>query len=367
MEANTIGKEFLSDCSVDGKIYAIPYSAIKSPRYCIVTRTELADKYAPDGLETLEDYGLFLKKIKEHERDRYPGFVISDHIFRSYLKGNGYYSNQDDFIYFKWDENGDNPYMLEQTQEFQNAYQLLRDWKEKGYVVPNNAKQKMHGIADGIIASYHVPMEEIDNLFAYGPGMQVQFKVLPLYMESTALLNTSARGTAISENCKNPERVLMFIEWIHSSQKSYDLFTYGVEGKNYILQDGKLSFPKGEVQSLDAWKNYGAGFFQDFRYLRIVPDVDPDFMQTYQSSSLKNIKTYGELQEQHPSISLDRLIKGNDPMRGIVTVYLQNFKTFTQSIDLGNFRMSAEELREKQKEAGIDKVLELYRTLGFSN
>lgn len=360
LSASSIGEEYLSDCSVNGKLYAIPYNTLKSPRFCIVTRAELADKYAPDGLETLEDYGEFLKRIKENEADTYPGFVQSSYFLRSYMVGNGYYSDLDDFLYFRWDENGKNPYTAEQTPEFLSAFELLKDWKAKEYIVPNNAKKKYFDMGDGSLASYHVPMQESDQLFAITPGMQVQLKMLPLYMKSKHLLNTSAWGTAIAKTCKNPDRVLMFIEWIHSSQKNYDLFTYGVEGENYILQGENITYPRGEVQPLDTWKYYGGGFFQDFRYDRVFPSVYPGFKQAYQNSVLENIKTSGELREQRRE-TLNGLAQEYDQIRGYVTTYIQNMQYFFQSIDAGAFRISIEELKENQKEARVDKVLELYR------
>ncbi len=360
LASSSIGKEYLTGASSNGKLYAIPYYALKSPRYCIVTRAELADKYAPEGIETLEEYGEFLRRVGENESYTYPGFVRSSQFFRSYMMGNGYYSDLDEYLFFRWDEKGKNPYTSERTPEFLNAYELLKDWKVKEYVVPNNAKQKYFDPSDGSLASYLVPMQESDQIFSIIPGSQVQLKMLPLYRKSPHLLNTSPWGTAIAENCRNPERVLMFIEWIHSNQKNYDHFTYGVEGENYILQGENLTFPRGEVQPLYTWKYYGAVFYQDFRYERIIQNVYPEFKQVYQNSTLENIKASGDLREQRKE-ALKGLTQEYEQIRGYVTAYYQNMEYFFQSIDSGAFRISPEELKEKQKAAGIDKVLDLCR------
>jgi putative aldouronate transport system substrate-binding protein len=365
LAANNFGKEYLSDCSVDGKLYAIPYNAVNNPRYGIVTRAELAEKYAPEGIETLEDYGVFLKKVKENEKDTYPAYVVSSVFFTSYLQGNGYFSEKGDFLFSRWDENGKNLYTLDQTPEFINAYELLLDWKTKGFAVPNIGKQNFYGMFNGVFASYLTPMNQISNSFESVPDMQVQLKVIPLYMESLHLLNASAWGIAVAENCPNPERVLMFVDWIHSSQKNYDLFTHGVEGTNYKMEGENLTFPRGEVRPLDTWKYFGAGFFQDFRYERIIPVFDPNFRQVYQESGTRNVKTYAQLRNQRlktmNETKIEQMEKEYDQVQGIVAAYYRNIQSFSQSIDSGNFRMTVEELREKQKEAGIDKVLEVYR------
>ncbi len=362
LAASSIGKEYLSDCSYNGELYAIPNNALKSPRYCIVTRSELADKYAPEGLETLEDYGEFLKRVKENETFTYPGFVMSRYFLRSYLLGNGYFNDMDDFVFYRWDENGKTPYTAEQTPEFLDACELLREWKAKEYIVPNNAKQKYVNLSDGSLASYHTPMEDADNLFAVSPGLTSHLKALPLYMESPHLQTTSAWGLAIAPNCKNPDRVLMLIEWIHSSQKNYDLFTYGVEGTNYILQDEYLTFPRGDVRQLVTWKYYGAGFFEDYRYKRIISGIDPNFLSVYREASLKNVKTYGVSYEQRQKAQ-EGLERDYDQIRGMVTKYSQNMEYFMQSIDSGSFRISIEELKENQKEAGVDTILDLFRKI----
>lgn len=154
----------------------------------------------------------------------------------------------------------------------------------------------------------------------------------------------------------------MLIEWIHSSQKNYDLFTYGVEGTNYILQDEYLTFPRGDVRQLVTWKYYGAGFFEDYRYKRIISGIDPDFLSVYREASLKNVKTYGVSYEQRQKAQ-EGLERDYDQIRGMVTKYSQNMEYFMQSIDSGSFRISIEELKENQKEAGVDTILDLFRKI----
>ena len=56
----------------------------------------------------------------------------------------------------------------------------------------------------------------------------------------------AGNGTAISINSKNPERSLMFLEYILTDEEAYHLMYNGVEGVNYALtEDGKLTRPEG--------------------------------------------------------------------------------------------------------------------------
>ena len=120
---NQIGRDYLYYGSVDGKLYLMPYYGIENPRYCIVTKKEFAEKYAPDGLETMEDYGEFLKKINENEKGILPGDVNAYYFFTAYLEGNGYYTEFATYFFSRFDEPA-NIYAIEQTPEFIDAWRL---------------------------------------------------------------------------------------------------------------------------------------------------------------------------------------------------------------------------------------------------
>lgn len=365
--ANPLGRDYFSGYSADGSLYAIPYNGISNPRRCVVTRAELAGKYAPEGLETLEDYGLFLEKIKENEsKFSYPGVVDSHEFFQAYMEGNGYFGNVATFLFSRWDENGENLYSIEQTPEFIDALHLVKNWKEKQYILPDTRQQHLYTIENGKVASMLLRMEHVSDFFSIASRSDAQFKVIPLYMESLHLLYTSARGVAVSQSSLNPERVLMFMEWIHGSQSNYDLFMYGVEGTNYILENESMRFPNAEVDPLDAWKNYGADFFRDFRYDRIVSNVDSNFRQVYQEASFVNIKTSLDLYQmiqkkvEDQQTEMEELGRQFSQTDEIINSYFENMNTFIQTVESGIFGMTVDELKTKQKEAGIETVLDLY-------
>lgn len=73
-------------------------------------------------------------------------------------------------------------------------------------------------------------------------------------------------------------------------------------------------------------------------------------------------KTYGVSYEQRQKAQ-EGLERDYDQIRGMVTKYSQNMEYFMQSIDSGSFRISIEELKENQKEAGVDTILDLFRKI----
>ena len=98
--------------------------------------------------------------------------------------------------------------------------------------------------------------------------MQEEYEVFPLYMDSIHALSTSTYSIGISKSCRHPERVMMFIEWLHSSQEAYNLFMYGVKDRNYILQDGKIGFTADIKQNYYIGGWLGSWYFKDMRYER---------------------------------------------------------------------------------------------------
>lgn len=60
----------------------------------------------------------------------------------------------------------------------------------------------------------------------------------------------------ISEKSKCADRIFMFLEWIYSEQENYDLLMYGIKGKHYELEKGRIKLPEGNnaVESFHSWK-----------------------------------------------------------------------------------------------------------------
>ncbi len=370
---NDLGRDYLTDCTADGKLYAVPYNGISNPRACVIAKEDLAKKYAPDGLETMEDYGEFLKRVKENEQGIVPGLVYSYEFLQAYMEGNGYYTSMASFVYSRWDQNGEGLYALEQTPEFMDAYELLQLWKSRGYILKNNQEEGRYPITGKSLASMLVPMNSVSDRFTYSHiENDARLKVIPLYMQSLHYINSFAQSVAVSRTCENPERLMMFMEWLHNSQKNYDLFMYGQEGVNYVLKNGSMDISQTELKALGLWKYMGAGFFQDYRYERVIANVDADFRQIYLDSSFKNVRTKGELKEQIQErremneVNMGELEKQYPAVSAAMDKYYSNLEKFTQAIDNGSFNMTTDDLKEKQKESGIEQALKLFqKELGF--
>jgi putative aldouronate transport system substrate-binding protein len=357
---NHVGRDYLYQGSVDGKLYLMPYYMIENPRYCIVTAKELAEKYASGGIETMEDYGEFLKKIKENEKGILPGAVYAQDFFTAYMEGNGYYNEFATFFFSRFNE-PENIYALEQTSEFIDAWHLLTQWYAEGYIEEN---RNTNTLLNGKLASELASLMNIEGVLGQLSTAETQFTIIPLYMESTVLINTSGRGLVISNTCTIPERVVSFVEWIHESQEHYDLFRYGVKDRNYSLQGDRITLSKS-VKPLTTW--FAADYFKDIRYERLTPNLDANFKEVYQEAGFKNTVTTKQLYEKYEEKAaedpktLEDLTREYEQVEKLIQVYFANMKEFLSAIDEGRFHISPDELTEKQKEAGVEQILSLYR------
>lgn len=361
--ASKAGDEYLYNGSIDGKLYIIPYNNFSCPRYCVAARKDLVDKYAQKGLETLEDYGEFLKAVKENEKELIPGVVFSSHFFDAYMKGNGYYEAYASYIYNSWN-NGGGVTPFENTGEILNAYNMFRDWRSNEYA-PRNPESYYDPfyVSNNMIASQLVRVNELSSLKLEKLSNDFEYGLYPLYTKSTHLLFGNPTGIGIASGSTKAERVLMFIEWLHKSQDNYDLFRYGVKGRNYNLDGEKLVFSESTKEISYVWDNV-TRFFSDYRYERVsLFDVE-EYRRMLRDASLKNVKTTREIPNPFNDMEMDEKVKLSsefESLNPVLEQYHNNMSSFYSDMDRGYFSITPQDLKELQKEAGVDWVVEYYK------
>ncbi|NLC69095.1 MAG: extracellular solute-binding protein [Clostridiaceae bacterium] len=377
LKSTEAGQILLKSVTVNGRQYMIPWNYFDCPRACIVARKDLVSKYSANGFKTLEKYGNFLKEVKENEQGVLPGFVYSSKFFDVYIKGNGYYSNFASWFYSKITSKQLSVYPIVDLSEFIDSYNLLKNWKDNGYVVEDVSKFDYYTrLHSGELASLLLAIRDINDYFKLASPGKFEYGIYPLYMDSTHELPVYSQGLVISKYSKNPERVLMFVEWLHSSQENYDLFMYGIQDKNYELAGDSIYFPSNAAP-LQKWSLMGAEFFKNCKFERSSLVETNEYRKVLLDASLKNVITSEELMMETYGMSADELIEDfikdkewqeeisnmQKYLDGILDKYYDNMVKFFEYIDSGHFVITPEELREKQKEAGVDKIVEYYGKL----
>ena len=147
----------------------------------------------------------------------------------------------------------------------------------------------------------------------------------------------AGNGTAISINSKNPERSLMFLEYILTDEEAYHLMYNGVEGVNYALtEDGKLTRPEGVDPSENIGTiNLGMG----------MNNIDLQY---------PNLEDWDVAHEKETELYDKSVIPAE------IAAIANVLATYKVPLDMGT--VDPEEglplLRQKLNEAGIEKVIE---------
>lgn len=121
----------------------------------------------------------------------------------------------------------------------------MREWADKGYWGKDVLSATMGGKENfraGNSAGYLTHAQ--DWIGQYGADIKAQPESDP-YFFTFAEANKKIKrkmgvdnSTVISTNSANPERALMVIEKFMTDESYYNLIQYGIEGKQYVIEDG---------------------------------------------------------------------------------------------------------------------------------
>jgi putative aldouronate transport system substrate-binding protein len=135
---------------------------------------------------------------------------------------------------------------MERTEAFREASAIRERWYQKGWI-PQNAMNDTETVAllnDGKYAASIRGVQDAAGGITSGPG---EAKTYVMYPDSLASIGgTLGNMVCFNRNAKNPERTMMFLEWMNASQENYSAVMYGIEGTTYVIEDGVLNYPAGQ-------------------------------------------------------------------------------------------------------------------------
>lgn len=236
------------------QIMCVPYDNPTTNRAYVTYREDLREKYGlPEKMDTIEAIENYIEVITANE-DIQPinnivGSVMWDNAMNAmatkYSLDSQFGGSNFDMTYVLTDEDI-TIVPLEQTDAFMEASQIRRRWYEKGWIPSNamNDTETVNGIDDG---KYACTIRWTEDAYKplNGPGEK---GACMLYPDSFCVQSSSLGNVmAFNKNAANPERAMMFLEWMNESQENYDSVLYGIEDVTYVLdEDGSVWYPEGE-------------------------------------------------------------------------------------------------------------------------
>ncbi len=355
--------ERIKSATHDEKVLYIPNMDISTSRYCALVRKDLLEKYNIASIKDISEYEAFLKKILESEPNVLPGYINAFSFMDFYALSQGYLSL--DSIYAQIKNDSFEMYTIDKLSEFDNAYNALKEWSDKGLIsVKNEDIMKLLG---GEGASTIVNINMLEQLEGYLSNIpNVQFEIFPLCMDKIQVRpNSSSGGIAIAKNSENAKNVIQFYEWVQSSQENYDLFMNGVKDKHYTLDNGAFKVNGTKYQNaVSGW--FGSQNFKNYKMHRSSIFSQERYVSLLEMLNFENTQTFEVLAKQ--SLSPEMLgsedsadiIKLNEEMEKIKDLGQEingSYMKFMQEISLGDFSKSANEYKEMLKHDRLDEFI----------
>ena len=333
--------EELVQASYNGNIMGIPARMPLSLRMSVMVRKDLMEKFGLNEISTLENYETYLKAINEGEV-KIPSATWLNTIYL-FPQMYGYFNINYNLV-FKMDDADMKLIPWEQTPEFKEAYYILKDWNNKGYI--NNRMNIESSLVDGNLGSLFTPWVVADYYMRSVADKKYEMKTFALYSDKPVrLLSNTTAIVLFNKNAQNPERALNFLEWVQSSQENYDLLMYGIEGEQYSLKGRSLVFPEGK-NKYSGWD--GNAVFTNIDYIRPFGSYPPDYWTTYRENVLKNSVVS----------PVDGFIPDISSITDMINKRQDEYDFFENGIKNGLFNdIVLDDFIKKQKDTGIDLIV----------
>lgn len=343
----------LAEGMVDGKLVALPSLYPLATSNLVVVRGDYLTKYNIPDIKTYDDYTNYLKTVKENEMNITPG-CMSGNIVELFARPLGYIvldSNQ--WLVYKKDDPDMKVLAWEQTPEFKTAVKDIVLWYKNGYMSPNIQDIDPTKVSSNI--TYASIRYYEDGGMTFNNPNGITQKIFLLHPDTKVYRSDSIGGIldngALVFNAKsqNVERALMFLNWVQQSQENYDLFMYGIEGKNYKLADGMIRLMDGENYEKTSYLFWpGCMTFRNIEYDRIFKSATEKQKQLNFIKSNTQYMPHSGFYPNYTSLS-DNI----DYRRNIIQNINDNLCNGTYTLD------EAERDIEELKTHGSAKIIEV--------
>ena len=271
----------------NGKIYAIPFGNKPysgSMQYFDV-RGDVLDElgYAPEDITTLEQ----LEEVFAECKEKYPDMrTVMNIDFLPYAlwsycgEGTRSMNEGNDFVYLNEEEEGDKVYSYFESEEFKNLCEITSRWAEAGYIdkdlITNPSQSDADWNAANCLARNGMPGSLISTTLKTADPDAYETMVMVGEQEKIKTKDYDW-GIAISAaDQENVSRWLDLFNWMYQDQEHYNFCVYGVEGKDYeVNEDGTITKLVSD-SFIDSW------FMEAIPYNTYDPSFDQETIDEYE-------------------------------------------------------------------------------------
>ncbi len=283
---NRLDPGTLKTVTRDGKIVAIPSNVYYTNKPVVLVREDLFQKYEMSTITNIEDINTFMDMVKKGEEKKYSLALESDQAIWETFVGYYGYTILNTYplgLLYKTDDPKMKIIAIEKIPELVEIFEIGKNWMNRDYYLKGLSPYKRaNSLNIGIFAAYITRQLAVFEINTILEEQNKGFKYLefPLFPSVVGQRYEYQQGLMVNKKSENPERALMFLEWVHKNQKNYDLLRYGIKGKNYSLKNNQLTLPRDE-ESQYAY-SYGDQLYPAF--------INWDYERIYEGSSNEYLK-----------------------------------------------------------------------------
>jgi putative aldouronate transport system substrate-binding protein len=263
----------LAAAKLDGKLYVVPSLEPTSSRRIVAVRDDLLARTGSTSIGSYDELETFLARVHAAEPNIIP-LSYFDLSVGMFAEAAGYepldYWNG---LVYRRDDPAMKVIPWERTPAFRDAISRLKKWGDNGWLVSFNGWYFIpidaSLVTSGRVAAFlgTLGQEETWNAeVANGTSFPWRYKAFTLSPTTVSDRSLPTAGAiAVSAGSKNPERVLLFLDWLHASQDAYDLVMYGVKGKDWTPTNDAVGIPRGTDAATAYMNGEGRNGFADLR------------------------------------------------------------------------------------------------------
>jgi putative aldouronate transport system substrate-binding protein len=368
--------EYIENNKFYGKNYAIPITNTFMDMEGVIYRKDLLDKYNLKPISSYDDLYYFLTKVSENEKDMQPyGSYGTKGFFRLFQEPSKRQLNGRVFSFLNYIDvaissdgksvsgiaaygDSDDEYKGFDPQYGKQYYMnYFNNCAKFNKFIPKDALSNPGGNGKDLAAYYTTLSSfttEVSNIKAKNKSAELEF--WPIYENSQKML-PGAQATdykawnflCVPATSKKIDRTMEFLDWVFSSQENNDLFTYGIEGVNWIAEGTNLWKVKEGVNTDANYKFPGYELTWSPMYHRTPAGV-PENIQKYFNYEYK------------PDTFKKTVLAGFDfnqePVKAEIAIcnsYAAEYLQFLQC-GLNDPETNLKNLNKELKESGVEKI-----------
>ncbi len=359
-----------SESMIKGRSYMVTTSSPDRKVPVFIYREDLRKKYGVEPINRFSDIEPYLQAIKANEPGMIPMNLGSNYDLQqphTYLLTEQYDLVQDlltstaggsGIVFKPLDTDGRLYYLTSDPimTEYKKVAVRLKSWYDKGYINRNAFANRIRSKESFVQAKSAIGFGnsiDIQGSMAQAAAQNFEVGLVPIVSGKSGHAIADpyiGNGFALSANSKNVQFTLRAMDLIMEDEEYSNLVYFGIEGKNYTVQDGKIVLLNDEKSGKNNYPPDQAGFwFSNKDHYRPLASWPPSYIDLKERmKTLLAPNVYAAF-----SPTMDNVKTETDNCNQIITQYLN-------PIHLGAFDdidAAFAMLDDKLKAANIEKVM----------